>query len=109
MEFGGGVAPDDADQREVPYGASGDALFGGVGGAVVGEGVRGSDWVLPGTYASERAAVVVVGGAAEVAAAGGGASGTARAAAHVTPIEEARNPRMPLILDIVRQMCPSGN
>ncbi|BCL20896.1 hypothetical protein GCM10017668_27390 [Streptomyces tuirus] len=36
-----------------------------------------------------------------VAARAGGVRGRARAAAQVTPIEEARNPRMPLILDIV--------
>jgi hypothetical protein len=36
------------------------------------------------------------------------ARGKARAAAHVTAIEEARYPRMPLILDIVILICPSG-
>jgi hypothetical protein len=36
------------------------------------------------------------------------ARGRVRAAAHVTAIEEARCSRMPLILDIVTLICPSG-
>ncbi|GAA2541055.1 hypothetical protein GCM10010423_44180 [Streptomyces levis] len=47
------------------------------------------------------AAASVVGTGLAVAARAGGVRGRARAAAQVTPIEEARNPRMPLILDIV--------
>ncbi|GGQ25051.1 hypothetical protein GCM10010279_36300 [Streptomyces mutabilis] len=59
--------------------------------------------MLPGTCASLRAVPWAVGEttreaggrAAEVVAAdAGGVSGRARAAAHVTPIEEARNPRI---------------
>ncbi|GAA2597031.1 hypothetical protein GCM10011428_43220 [Streptomyces violaceus] len=46
-------------------------------------------------------ATSVVGTGLAVAARAGGVRGRARAAAQVTPIEEARNPRMPLILDIV--------
>ncbi|GAA2638532.1 hypothetical protein GCM10010307_37010 [Streptomyces vastus] len=37
----------------------------------------------------------------------GDVRGRARAAAHVTAIEEARYPRMPLIVDIVILICPS--
>jgi hypothetical protein len=48
-------------------------------------------------------------GADAGAAAAGRVSGRASAAAQVTPIEEARNPRMPLILNIVIHICPSGN
>ncbi|GHE97984.1 hypothetical protein GCM10018789_28990 [Streptomyces werraensis] len=83
-------------------------------------GRRGSDRVLPGTSAraSARASAVpavrvatsATGAGApadEADAAAGGANGRARAAAQVTPIEEARIPRMPLSLDIVRQICPS--
>ncbi|GAA4557687.1 hypothetical protein GCM10010309_53020 [Streptomyces violaceochromogenes] len=90
-------------------------------------GSRGRDWVLPAAYgsATRRPAGVVAGvpawgpglavvAASEagtglaVAARAGGVRGRARAAAQVTPIEEARNPRMPLILDIVIQLCPFG-
>jgi hypothetical protein len=46
-------------------------------------------------------AASVVGTGLAVAATAGGVRGRARAAAQVTPIEEARNPRMPLIFDIV--------
>jgi hypothetical protein len=46
-------------------------------------------------------AASVVGTGLAVAATAGGVSGRARAAAQVTPIEEARNPRMLPILDIV--------
>jgi hypothetical protein len=46
------------------------------------------------------------GTAAAVAAVG--ASGRVSAAAQVTPIEEARYPRMLSILDIVIHICPSG-
>ncbi|GGX25250.1 hypothetical protein GCM10010383_64420 [Streptomyces lomondensis] len=45
-------------------------------------------------------AASVVGTGFAGAARAGGVRGRARAAAQVTPIEEARNPRMPLILDI---------
>ncbi|GGQ99210.1 hypothetical protein GCM10010261_54220 [Streptomyces pilosus] len=73
-------------------------------------GRRGSDWVLPGTsdgfVTAARVAASAV-GAGLAAAVAGGASGRARAAAQVTPIEEARIPRMLLSLDIVRQICPS--
>ncbi len=55
------------------------------------------------------AAASVVGTGLAVAARAGGVSGRARAAAQVTPIEEARNPRMPLILDIVIQVCLFGS
>ncbi|GKQ33758.1 hypothetical protein ALMP_03090 [Streptomyces sp. A012304] len=68
--------------------------------------VRGSDWVRPGREAvvgavARDAAVAVsaVDAGRTVAAVAGGASGRARAAAQVTPIEEASNPRMALILD----------
>lgn len=44
-----------------------------------------------------------------VAALAGGVSGRASAAAQVTPIEVASNPRMPTILDISIHFCPSGN
>ncbi|GGX17138.1 hypothetical protein GCM10010297_43060 [Streptomyces malachitofuscus] len=68
--------------------------------------------MLPGTsggaVTAARVAASAVGAGLAAAAAAGGASGRARAAAQVTPIEEARIPRMPLILDIVRQICPSG-
>jgi hypothetical protein len=43
------------------------------------------------------------------AATAGRVSGRASAAAQVTPIEEARNPRMPLILNIAIHIRPSGN
>jgi hypothetical protein len=43
------------------------------------------------------------------AADAGGVSGRARAAAQATPTEEARNPRMHPMLDIVIYICPSGN
>ncbi|GAA2768898.1 hypothetical protein GCM10010104_00080 [Streptomyces indiaensis] len=46
-------------------------------------------------------AASVAGTGLAVAARAGGVRGRARAAAQVTPIEEARNPRMPLILDII--------
>ncbi|GGT44283.1 hypothetical protein GCM10010254_74370 [Streptomyces chromofuscus] len=39
----------------------------------------------------------------------GRVSGRARAAAQVTPMEEARCLRMLLILDIAMHICPSGN
>ncbi|GAB2762903.1 hypothetical protein GCM10027072_71880 [Streptomyces bullii] len=78
--------------------------------------------MLPGTCGSvaERAAVASAAGPAVVAASAvgtglavdataGGVSGRARVAAQVTPIEEARNPRMPLILDISTDICPSGS
>jgi hypothetical protein len=65
--------------------------------------------VLPGTApgAAPRTVVETVceGEAAAVAAVG--ASGRVSAAAQVTPIEEARYPRMPSILDIVIHICPS--
>lgn len=39
VEFGGGVVPDHADEREVPYFAAGQALFRrGSEGAVAGQG-----------------------------------------------------------------------
>ncbi len=82
-------------------------------------GARGSDWVLPGRAGSavvdaDLAPLVdcVAGAgadAADGAADAGRVSGRASAAAQVTPIEEARNPRMPLILDIVIHICLSGN
>lgn len=50
-----------------------------------------------------------VAGAADGAADAGRVSGRASAAAQVTPIEEARNPRMPLILNIAIHIRPSGN
>ncbi len=132
MQFGGRVVPDDADQGEGPYVPGGDALLGGTGARSRPSGARGSDWVLPGTDTSAgaaprteagsapraeagsapRAAVEEADGVAEpvvVAADAGGASGRARAAAHVTPIEEARNPRMPWIVDITGQICPMVN
>ena len=78
-------------------------------------GASASERVLPGTSVAGcvvgvvGAVATVVGGGgaggAEVASAAGGASGTARAVAHETPIEEARNPRMPQILNILRQIC----
>ncbi|GGR59084.1 hypothetical protein GCM10015536_74400 [Streptomyces griseomycini] len=72
---------------------------------------RGSDWVLPGTsvpaVTAARVAASAVGAGLAFAAVAGGARGRARAAAQVTPIEEARIPRMLLILDTVRQICPS--
>ncbi|GAA0687971.1 hypothetical protein GCM10009536_19400 [Streptomyces thermocarboxydus] len=80
-------------------------------------GRRGSDWVLPGTSArtpaddaddaDEATAPADATTPPDAAPAAGGASGRARAAAQVTPIEEARIPRMPLSLDIVRHICPS--
>jgi len=84
-------------------------------------GVRGSDWVLPGRsgaavvdadlapLAGCAAGAGAGAGAGAAAAAAGRVSGRASAAAQVTPIEEARNPRMPLILDIVIHICLSGN
>jgi hypothetical protein len=48
-------------------------------------------------------------GAGAGAATAGRVSGRASAAAQVTPIEEARNPRMPLILNIAIHIRPSGN
>ncbi|GHH90501.1 hypothetical protein GCM10017779_09580 [Streptomyces capillispiralis] len=73
----------------------------------------GSDWVLPGTsgwaVTAARVAASAVGAVLAAAAVAGGASGRARAAAQVTPIEEARIPRIPLTLDMVRQICPSGS
>ncbi|GAA4074269.1 hypothetical protein GCM10022233_60190 [Streptomyces shaanxiensis] len=101
-------------------------------------GARGSDWVLPDTdgsasvrrtadpsavatgalmatagtlVATVRALVATSAPSAglAVAATAGGVSGRARAAAHVTPIEEARNPRMLPMVDMVVQTCPSGD
>ncbi|GAA2375125.1 hypothetical protein GCM10010378_13450 [Streptomyces viridochromogenes] len=82
--------------------------------------MRGRDWVLPAALGpalsrradgpAVRAALVAAsapGTGLPVAATAGGVSGRARAAAHVTPIEEARNPRIPLMLNIVIQTCPS--
>ncbi|GGQ60040.1 hypothetical protein Saso_30770 [Streptomyces asoensis] len=54
-------------------------------------------------------AVFVAGAGRAVAASAGGVSGRASAAAQVTPIEVASNPRMPTILDIVIHFCPSVN
>ncbi|GAA2309802.1 hypothetical protein GCM10010234_62250 [Streptomyces hawaiiensis] len=101
-------------------------MAGAEGVARVGvRGSRGRDWVLPAAYgsAARRSAGFMAGEpargaglAASVAGAGladaaraGGVRGRARAAAQVTPIEEARNPRMPLILDIVIQVCLFGS
>ncbi|GGV23878.1 hypothetical protein GCM10010260_75260 [Streptomyces filipinensis] len=71
--------------------------------------------MLPGITGSAAFRAAARAGAADA----GGVSGTARAAAQVTPIEqtaihgvprdEVRNPRMLTILDIVRQICPSVN
>ncbi|MGK5698278.1 hypothetical protein ACSNOJ_36300, partial [Streptomyces sp. URMC 128] len=80
---------------------------------------RGRDWVLPGAYGSAARRLVkvvpgvpawgaglaavaasLVGTGLAVAATAGAVSGRARAAAQVTPIEEARNPCMLLSLDI---------
>jgi hypothetical protein len=76
-------------------------------------GARGSDWVLPGrsgAAAVDTDLVPLVGCAAGAGAATAGrVSGRASAAAQVTPIEEARNPRMPLILNIAIHIRPSGN
>ncbi|CAM5743258.1 hypothetical protein SALBM311S_12053 [Streptomyces alboniger] len=78
----------------------------------------GSDWVPPDASAVDRLAVAVaalsvraavaaaLAGAGVFTAAAGGVSGRARAAAQVTPIEEARNPRMFPILDIATHICP---
>ncbi|GHI33818.1 hypothetical protein Sdagh_55480 [Streptomyces daghestanicus] len=68
-------------------------------------GRSGSERVLPDTDASADASADAAGAAAGAgggtAAAAGGVSGRARAAAQVTPIEDARNPCMPLIVDMV--------
>jgi hypothetical protein len=56
--------------------------------------------VVSGIPAWGAGLAVVVGTGLAVAATAGGVRGRARAAAQVTPIEEARNPCMPLILDI---------
>ncbi|GAA2764518.1 hypothetical protein GCM10010103_35590 [Streptomyces paradoxus] len=69
-------------------------------GAVTGVPARGTGLAV--------GAASVDGTGLAVAARAGGVRGRARAAAQVTPIEEARNPRMPLILDIVIQVCPFG-
>ncbi|GGN37204.1 hypothetical protein GCM10011578_081240 [Streptomyces fuscichromogenes] len=75
--------------------------------------MRGSDRVLPARAAAAVGRpVVVVAGSAGAAAAEGAfstAAGRVRAAAQVTPIEQVRNPRMPPILNTVRQTCPAGN
>ncbi|GHI07215.1 hypothetical protein Scel_55360 [Streptomyces cellostaticus] len=77
-------------------------------------GTRGSDWVLPGTASLATRPVAAVRSARTEAAAAGSTDGSARAAAQVTPsevapIEEVRNPRMLMIMDIVIQICPSVN
>ncbi|GGR04083.1 hypothetical protein GCM10010251_19460 [Streptomyces aurantiogriseus] len=50
-----------------------------------------------------------VGAGRAVVAAAGGVNGRARAAAQVTPIEEASNPRMRPILDRAIRIRTSGN
>jgi hypothetical protein len=62
-------------------------------------GARGSDWVPP--RASAPDAGLTAAGDTGLAAAAGEVRGRARAAAQVTPTEEARSPRMLPILDIV--------
>ncbi|GAA2497560.1 hypothetical protein GCM10010276_43360 [Streptomyces longisporus] len=75
-------------------------------------GASGSDWVLPWTSgrAGAGADPAPASAALAVATGTGRVSGRARAAAQATPIEEAieeaRNPRMLLILDIVIHICP---
>ncbi|GGT61526.1 hypothetical protein GCM10010226_43940 [Streptomyces phaeofaciens] len=72
-------------------------------------GVRGSDWVLPERSGATTGATSALGAGRAVAAVAGGVRGRARAAAHVTPIEEVSNPRMPTILDIAIHICPLGS
>ncbi|CAM5318318.1 hypothetical protein SFUMM280S_00027 [Streptomyces fumanus] len=129
VQLGVRVVPDDADQGEPLYGTAGDALFGGpwdgpgLATRSRARGRSGSDWVPPGVYgpAATGPRTAAVGGpaaggaaaggaaaggpaaggpAAGGAAAAGGTRGRARAAAQVMPIEEARYPRMPSILDM---------
>jgi hypothetical protein len=90
-------------------------------------GTSGSERVLPGTAgvagtagalktaglatAAGLSAVTVlsaVGLEVSARASEGDVRGRARAAAHVTAIEEARYPRMPTIVDIAILICPSG-
>ncbi len=73
-------------------------------------GARGKDSVWPGAGLSPAlVAASAVGAGLVFAATADGVSGSMRAAAQVTPIEEASNPRMPLMLDIVIQICPLGS
>jgi hypothetical protein len=67
--------------------------------------------VLPGREVAVVSVVCTVpasavGAGRTVAAVAGDVGGRARAAAQVTPIEEASNPRMRTILDIVIHICP---
>lgn len=116
VEFGVHVVPDDADHGERVDVALGQPLSGGCRGEFTGgprggggQGERASDCVEPGSAAGSDAsagtepAVAGWAGVSEAAPAGA-ASGSARAAAQVTPMEDAMKARIQIILGTSGQL-----